>query len=564
MIVYRSVKGSKLTSDEVDGNFQYLEGLIGGDGNVLVTQSGFSLVDQDLTIASDWVWKILGVTYTNPSSVVINIPFAATGKTRIDLVVANQSNTFVRVAGVESDSNPVAPALPSNTILVTFYEVTDGVIDTPTTPITGTQFKQKNEAQKITQVLGGTDAVIELRTLGQQHYSVIGPVTSIAGFSKDLIVASPTAEVPYAGKDFYFENKTDHDVTLKDAFSPVDIPFNLAADLVVPTNGIVWLKYNPNTEQMDLFFKSWSEGGTSSVIKTIKTISITDLNYPDKDGFLGYLNALSPNLTILENELVEYHVTESGQIFSIDINDVVIGSGQTAILSSEVTIIKDIDFDSVFPVKMLYQATGSAFQATGGFALESVGTQSQVLHGGGGASWFKIVSAASAGTSISCRDSSFVRIKQNSGYYFEERIYINDASTISGVRGSLGLRTTTIFGNTDISTTTPVLFSMACDGADTNFQIMHQNTTSGGVTKIDLGASFPKGTGEYLIKFLRFRNSSKSFYKIIRIDSAAEAKGNVVNNPTGLTISNHRNNNASAISCGFEIQRAILRLSDDV
>jgi hypothetical protein len=33
----------------------------------------------------------------------------------------------------------------------------------------------------------------------------------------------------------------------------------LGADLEVPTNGIVWVKYNPNTEKMDLFFKSWSE-----------------------------------------------------------------------------------------------------------------------------------------------------------------------------------------------------------------------------------------------------------------------------------------------------------------
>jgi hypothetical protein len=213
----------------------------------------------EFTFSVGFVWKINGVTYQNTAPVVLTIAEASEGFYRIDNAILNTSNSIELQQGLESETIALQPVVPDTNILLTSWNISGDTIGDEETPLVGTQFKQKNESQKITQVLGGTDAVIELRTLGQQHYSVIGPVTSIAGFSKDLITASPTAEAPYAGKDFYIENKTDHNVTLKNDFSPIDIPFNLGADLEVPTNGIVWLKYNPSTEKMDLFFKSWSE-----------------------------------------------------------------------------------------------------------------------------------------------------------------------------------------------------------------------------------------------------------------------------------------------------------------
>jgi hypothetical protein len=270
-IVYRSTKGSKLTSNEVDGNFQYLENLIGGNGNVLVTQTGFTLVGQNLTIASGWVWKILNNTYTNASSVVVTIPFAATGKTRIDLVVANQSNTFVRVAGVESTSNPVAPSLPSNTILVTFYEVTDGVVLTPTDPIIGSTFKKKTENLGFGDPsLSGTNAVIQLRPDGTSYYAFSNAsLVSIDGFGLSLITGVPTAETPYPMKDLFIENTGTTPFALKhDGAGAADVKFFFTdeTDLIVPVGGKLWLKYgNPYCQ---LFFKSW-ENAINSESRTI-------------------------------------------------------------------------------------------------------------------------------------------------------------------------------------------------------------------------------------------------------------------------------------------------------
>ena len=127
---------ARVAGQKINANFAYLEAKI-DNKSYLKIETGFALVGQDLTLNADWEWIINNIDYTNPSSVVINIPFAASGKSRIDLIVCNSSNTFNRVAGIESVSTPVAPALPTNTVMATFFTVTDGTISTPSVPSTG-------------------------------------------------------------------------------------------------------------------------------------------------------------------------------------------------------------------------------------------------------------------------------------------------------------------------------------------------------------------------------------------------------------------------------------------
>lgn len=449
-IVYRSVKGSKLTSDEVDGNFQYLESLVGGTGNALQVETGFTLVGQDLTINSGWIWNILGVSYSNSSSVVITIPFAASGKERIDLIVANQSNSFIRVPGVESDSNPIAPSLPNNTVLVTFYQVTDGVVATPTTPLVGAQFKQKNESQKFTSVLGGTDAEIKIQTFGQQYYAVIGPVTSIAGFSKELILASSTAEMPYGGKDFYFENKTDHDVTLKNSFSSVDIPFNLGSDLVVPTNGIVWLKYNAYTEKMDLFFKSWSD--LSSKLDKVTTVDVDKFYMKKADG----TQDMKPLSEIGMNDLYKHW-------FSVT-------SGQSSTPS------------------LLSVNTN---------APTEVGTQSLLSMGGTSRlDSFKFrnyKSATTAGANAGVKEGLTSNAIYRNGVdaYFVFGNNNTNSNFVTAV-GSYGL--TSALPNLNISDFTSEFVGVGNDSTDANLSFFSKRASSASTVKVPLGSDFPAHT----------------------------------------------------------------------
>lgn len=115
--------------------------------------AGYTLAGNNLTMLSGWNWLINGLPYENVSDVLINIPFAASGKSRIDLIYANTSNTFFRIAGVESTSTPVAPTLPANTLQATFLTVTDDSISAPLNPNTPLYLGQfSSELQFLSQI----------------------------------------------------------------------------------------------------------------------------------------------------------------------------------------------------------------------------------------------------------------------------------------------------------------------------------------------------------------------------------------------------------------------------
>lgn len=99
-----------------------------------ITRSG-----QDITVPANREWNIFGEAYTNPASVTRTVPYAAAGKTRIDLLVANTANTFVIVTGLEVDlpESPSAPAVPFMTLQATFLIVTESTISDPVEPSSG-------------------------------------------------------------------------------------------------------------------------------------------------------------------------------------------------------------------------------------------------------------------------------------------------------------------------------------------------------------------------------------------------------------------------------------------
>jgi hypothetical protein len=102
--------------------------------NKIISETGFSLTGQELKINPLWRWMLANVNYSNPTEVKIPIPFCTPGKSRIDYVVPNNANGFDRIAGVESETIPVAPPIPNEGIYVTFFVVTDGAIDEPANP----------------------------------------------------------------------------------------------------------------------------------------------------------------------------------------------------------------------------------------------------------------------------------------------------------------------------------------------------------------------------------------------------------------------------------------------
>jgi hypothetical protein len=514
-------------------------------GNQILQLGTITRDGNEFTFSVGFVWKINGVTYQNTAAVVLTIAEASEGFYRIDNAILNTSNSIELQQGLESETIALQPVVPDTNILLTSWNISGDTIGDEETPLVGTQFKKKDENQKITQVLGGTDAVIELRTLGQQHYSVIGPVTSIAGFSKDLIVASPTAEVPYAGKDFYFENKTDHNVTLKNAFSPVDIPFNLGADLVVPQNGIVWLKYNPSTEKMDLFFKSWSEVDLSTKADLVdgkvppsQLPSYVDdvLEFADFASFPGtgengkiYV-ALDTNFTYRWSGSAYIKISDSGKVDKVTTSGVerayiinADGSQSTKPTSEFGISLPDLQKYSIYA----WRPTPTGWY---GFSTPAfVGTADNQSPLFSGNDFIKSVrhrrlSASTAGSSAEYYEQSFKQTSIGDGFFFSIKFGNEDASAVSDARVFAGLLgSLTVFGNVNPSTQANI-FGVGADSGDANLSFIH-NDSAGTATKVSLGASFPANTittDLYCLQMYNVPGSASIWYRVINISTKVE------------------------------------------
>jgi len=242
----------------INDNFAYLDNKITRKDGILVS-TGFTVLDNDITYNAFWQWIIDTVDYTNPVDVVINFPFATTGNSRLDLVALTTSNTFIRIAGTESDSNPISPPLPENMLQVGFVLVADVAVGSPTPPIIGSEFIKKKEFDGYNYPsLTGTDAIAELPTNGQNILILTNPsLVSVLGLAKTNLLSNPTAEYPYAGKDYYVKNHTGYDVTLKHN-GATGVPFNFAGgvDIVIPDKAFISFKNNNLLEFVEVF-RSW-------------------------------------------------------------------------------------------------------------------------------------------------------------------------------------------------------------------------------------------------------------------------------------------------------------------
>lgn len=116
------IMGCPLSVDLIGG------GVINPEDNVFLVKPGYTAALNVITIKKDWIWKLLGVTYTNPAAINFTIPYAAFGKTRIEYLIPNNTNGFTRVIGLESEGVVVEPQIPDNGLYALRYTVNDNVI----------------------------------------------------------------------------------------------------------------------------------------------------------------------------------------------------------------------------------------------------------------------------------------------------------------------------------------------------------------------------------------------------------------------------------------------------
>lgn len=218
---------------------------------------------------------------------------------------------------------------------------------------------------------------------------------------------------------------------------------------------------------------------------------------------------------------------------------------------------------------ILHQATGNATtlvsfgaaapSATGTATARNVATTNAFT-------WMRrlgYVSAATAGSTAGIRSTILQFGTGNGarlgGFHFVVRFGISDAAIVAGARTMVGLTaTTTAFANAEPSTFLN-LIGMGHDSTDTNFQIMY-NDGAGAATKVDLGASFPKGTTNtdmYELSLYCAPNGTTIYYQAVNLTSNASTSGTITTNlPLNtqlLTWQAWRSNNATAAAVGLDI-----------
>ena len=130
------------------------------DGKILVYGT-YQLIGEDLTINSGWTWQIGNNIYSNPSPILINIPYAAAGLQRLDLIVFNTLNSAERVEGDEVASEPVTPIVIDNSVLFAVAYVSDSTVTLSV-----------SSAGSIFDVLDGVIGVTPDFVVGQQNFEL--------------------------------------------------------------------------------------------------------------------------------------------------------------------------------------------------------------------------------------------------------------------------------------------------------------------------------------------------------------------------------------------------------
>lgn len=105
-----------------------------------------SVDENDVTVDTGAQWVINNINYELASDFEETVPYAETGYTRNDILVADQFNQIHREIGPETEGVSPTPNVPINTVLVTTINVTDSTIGY-TPPIIGDEFEVKLNKQ---------------------------------------------------------------------------------------------------------------------------------------------------------------------------------------------------------------------------------------------------------------------------------------------------------------------------------------------------------------------------------------------------------------------------------
>lgn len=244
------------------------------NGNNQIQSIGnISLTDNILSIEPTQ-WVINGLNYQTTANTNIDIPFAATGKNRIDLIIANEYNQIIRYAGVEYDEIGIAPILPLNTLYITQLSITDSNIGEPTPINVGTEFVKKSYAGSYIEPISGSNVSLTLNENGKSTIVLTSSgLTSVSGFINEDVYFLD--QLPYYGKEYLIYNYTGHNVIFKQNDVSSDLPLFLTDQVDTTLKNNERIKFQFNGTGFNEIFRS---GGYTTLLEYVDEQDTAVLN----------------------------------------------------------------------------------------------------------------------------------------------------------------------------------------------------------------------------------------------------------------------------------------------
>ena len=239
--------------------------------------------ENQLTIPALAVWRIGGILHSNDNDSIAVVEYAASGNTRIDIIVAKSDSTFELITGLESADIANAPTLPVNTLLVTTITV-NGEDFIYENPFTGLEFVRKDEASEI---FAGTYSPEPKMLINGKWGAIrfIGGCEMLGTFD----IFNP--ELLYAGKRLLIKNFQSVPLTLKHDFDGGTYPmfFPNEEDLILLPNAIAEFALSKRSNKFEFIGASIANSDATQNLQSIldngntatgQTITVSD-SYSD-------------------------------------------------------------------------------------------------------------------------------------------------------------------------------------------------------------------------------------------------------------------------------------------
>lgn len=247
----------------------------------ILTVGSISTSTNILTLGVGFSWILSSVQYQNTTEYNEVIPYTSdVNMKRVDIIVANQFNTFQRIEGVESATLPTRPVPPPNTIIITTVDVFHDSIGNPSTPtndeflpIEGEKWYNTNVLTDVLipastnisnfRIIGLPDSTLELRGFIVDAEQTDGLVVKVWNDSDKSIKAIDSFTVGVNEVNIEFPNGEDMTIEPKEVYT-----FKLYKPNAVNLTGAKFLLVSINTASADaeLEFDVFSDVDTGAII----------------------------------------------------------------------------------------------------------------------------------------------------------------------------------------------------------------------------------------------------------------------------------------------------------